>query len=714
MALRPTPYSISLCALIALNVEKYDKQVDQFLEIIFQDPVWSDPHAPSIASLLHQYRAQFGDDHTATYKQWLKAAVSSVDSLVDLMESLKYTNLHKHSLYGSYVQKVGLGFDQLAFEDVLQLFHDFSDQIQGKEVDDQWNICDNEMETQVREQCFRINESSPLGEEHRYHQWQHDLDALLAHNPELYSGYFMEFLIQICKGERAGSINSLFRYMDFGLQKHDSLQFGSILLASLFEAFGDTKLVSAAIEEAICISQQSSDQHSVIYALGKLGEGTANKDYLTNCVNRARDNQLPHLVAGASLTLAELYSSWSDLENAVCEPAKTTEILDDRPVRVRNIEQATALHLITRHLLVAASIWEYYGETSLSLETCRSALQNHAHLSTSDIRICIQNIARFSLNSPKSTSPESCIYQGAVETYQDLTDRYVGATAVDNGLDLFLALIVLEWTVRRGEMRNAEDLLSAIESHMYPRLDNYKSILIDVASLKAFLLSRQRRWEEATCILNSKIELLRDDDFSSAKSQRGRLLLQLATTHLESSKNTRFSSVLPPLMECLTLSESEKMHGLHASATSILAQVHLRQGNVTRSIKALRAVMPSLIRSEQVWTQAEAYLTLAKCHMKRHRESNSPRAMLSAERDLQRCKDLFLKTHDLLRLQEVYYLLARVYDVLGNKRSREDASQDFATTSHALRLNCSKQTGIVTALSCRAGIVRLVSDRISS
>merc|ERR1712032_1722236 len=64
------------------------------------------------------------------------------------------------------------------------------------------------------------------------------------------------------------------------------------------------------------------------------------------------------------------------------------------------------------------------------------------------------------------------------------------------------------------------------------------------------------------------------------------------------------------------LCEKWEMHGLHAAAMSILAQVFYRLQRPKRAIAILEATLPTLLQREHIWFQAQAYLTLSKSHLK--------------------------------------------------------------------------------------------------
>jgi len=98
-----------------------------------------------------------------------------------------------------------------------------------------------------------------------------------------------------------------------------------------------------------------------------------------------------------------------------------------------------------------------------------------------------------------------------------------------------------------------------------------------------------------------------------------------------------------------------------------------------------------------VWFQGEAFLTLAKCYLAEAtarentnsvREKNSTTLKLrkSALFELKKSADKFELIEDIQRLREVFYLQARVYQLLPNSRKeRDDAANIFARLTVAMR-----------------------------
>jgi len=211
-----------------------------------------------------------------------------------------------------------------------------------------------------------------------------------------------------------------------------------------------------------------------------------------------------------------------------------------------------------------------------------------------------------------------------------------------------------------------------------------------------------------------------------------RCLIQLGRAHLRGCPVDP-SSALPSVLRSLTLSERLDVDSLHASATLLLAQIHLRLGFPIKARALLRAALPILLEHSPVQEQGEAWITLAHCGLQDlppFEAMTSPSATsLHTPKDtvkgpgglrgayldlldiLERAASAFERSQGLRSLQEVYYLQARLHDALsqclpgdeavekgglgketenercGHKYEREEAATRFFEVVRSLRLN---------------------------
>merc|ERR1719198_1337447 len=118
-------------------------------------------------------------------------------------------------------------------------------------------------------------------------------------------------------------------------------------------------------------------------------------------------------------------------------------------------------------------------------------------------------------------------------------------------------------------------------------------------------------------ISGSTRDLPRRTDRSRVQGLRlhtARLLLLLGCIRLQACPQNPVSS-LPPLLRCLSLCELHSMDAMHAIATSVLAQAHVRLGAPARARVLLEASLAKVLEHAPISLQGEAWLTLAKCDL---------------------------------------------------------------------------------------------------
>lgn len=714
------------------------------------------------------------------FRGWLRIAVSSIDALTDLMTTIQRSVsvdecIDTDSVQGIFLRSLSLGYDELPFESVIELWKDFREQVFDEDGScvQRWTRSSEQMEHSIREQCWRTalagriqavrtddddNDDSNLDHDSTQTMLA-NLDEVLQQNPELPSAHFLRFVCCLKSGERVGAVDALHQYVDYALSSktesggEDILPFSAILLAALHDQFGEEQLGAAATEEAVCIAQQSQDAGAVAFALGWLAIHARNKTANANTSNRSNNlhssqellqrcaqhaDGIRSLVAGANLSLAAETQSWAGHDQALADGAivNNSDLRNtasaDRPTHGAHLDEECLTTKVTTGVsaalapkkLVAAGIWNHWGETTLSIQSTASALHCHGdRMSSSDVAVSIQNLCCAAMSGsatlvfhvcqhhlgiesifPVNTS--NSIYGNAIRLYVALRDKYCLPV---NGVFLFdLAILLHEWAVRRCDLVHAEALMAAIESYLHSRIDNYDQILFDVKAQKALLLSRQKQYDKAKLVLEVAIV-----EYKAVEQHElsARLLLQLSGTLLESNPG-QFASVLRPILECLTLSRKFRMDGLYNSALSILAQVHLRMGHCSRAVALLQTCLPFLLQQGHVWLQAEAYFTLAKCRIKQatecfSNETKRTKFLHAAVQELKKCESMFLRCQDQRRLQEVYYLLARVYNELPEARSLRDvASKRFMQASSSNPVPPTPAI-LMSAMISRSGIIQL-------
>jgi len=657
------------------------------------------------------------------------------------------------SAQGVFVRMTCLGFDRLSFEGVTRLWESLRNQVQemtsapalveeekpteedddddNMNMDELWPLSPLQMETILRQQCEQLEET-----DHSYEETEQQVRRIMACDPELPAAHFLRFLNCLRHGERVGALNAMHQYFDYAMIKarkdatcpqasntgkvEDVAQYAAILLAALHNSFGDESLSLKATEEAVRVSQESRDPACVAYALGWLycnEMGMDAQDLLRRCSSRASEGHLRPLVAGANISLARhllgtdttsAALAWTSLLDATTDPPpSSTTIALDRPTHTADLASSDqAMELLSRQILVGAGIWEAFGLNALSglssLVNINSYLE---HLSPHETASVVRNLARVSLygrlletfgfdednvissmaETSTTESSSSCRYATALRMLMRLYEMQKQGDTTYSA-----ALVLHEWAVRRDDLNHAEFFTDVLHSYLHARIPNYKAAYVETMLQHVLLLSRQGQWDKAKQLAKSLCDTCQSQG-RGLRVQYATLLLQLAMIQLESCPQN-FVAALPPLFECLIMCENCAMDSHHATALSILAQVHLRMQNTKQAIALLKATLPSLSQHSHVWFVGEAYLTLAKCQLQQAKKEQSKgstakltRALQSAVVSLEKGAESFRGCEDATRLREVYYLLARTYSSIPDKKAeRNEASKRFVQVSRHL------------------------------
>ncbi|GMG98863.1 hypothetical protein Nepgr_000703 [Nepenthes gracilis] len=161
------------------------------------------------------------------------------------------------------------------------------------------------------------------------------------------------------------------------------------------------------------------------------------------------------------------------------------------------------------------------------------------------------------------------------------------------------------------------------------------------------------------------------------------VLLLLAEIHKKSG-----SAVLglPYALACLSFCQSLNLYLLKASANLTLAELWLALGpcEAKRALSLLHGALPMILGHGGLELRARAHITEAKCYLSDPQYSvfNEPEVVLNPLK--QACDGLqVLEYHELAA--EAFYLIAVVYDKLGDLEEREKAAASFKEHTLALQ-----------------------------
>jgi tetratricopeptide (TPR) repeat protein len=676
-----TPFALGLCALIALisdinsPLEANREGLVRFLQLSIQNR--TDPN--TLQSLAHRIH-QVDPECAKVWMQVLTASSESIDSFLDLSSSLQRALedavVDSASQAGILVRATCLALDEMLFDRLGVLWTHYRDEIAALNRGGAENHSTNQSTPStesLRSACLDLDQAGrPTSIE----------DVSISDSPE---AHFLTFLKCLSEGERVGALHSLHQFVDTAMiaerkKEHESnkkrsnvLGHAAVLLASVHAKFGEGSLHQLATEEALRVAQQSGDAASIAFAMGLLYESSSGgpaQDVLQQCSSRATGAKAYSLATSANLALGKELLAKGEIQNAWREwmlsthekPADSTSVWTDRPAKLT----ANTNRLQSQQLMVGLEMWESLGFYGMASLLAKIGLQREG-IGPMERTQFISKAIQSSMHGPEALSSKtSCRYQSALDMI----------TALGPNHEHFLkALVMHEWAVRIGNLQDARVLLGFLQSYVNPRMANYLQARIQVGSQHTLLLSRQGQFDNAKMVLKALLEICKNENLPM---ERVTILLQLATSELDASPQV-FTGAMKPLLECLELTEKLSIDSLNATTLSLLAQIQLRLNKPRKALPMLKAAMPSLRQHGHVWHVAEAHLTVAKCHLVLAKEEARREAShKTAIQSLERASNFFSECQDFQRLKEIYYLQARVYDLLpGEVAKRDEASKRF-------------------------------------
>ena len=751
----PSPYSLSLTALISLHCEQLEasplysdlddpakshEAVQLFLQSVLNVGIFSEASLSlkTVILFLSSLESAAGSDIAEKVLNWLRVASNSIDSVVDLMLLAQNATrpsegyIDPTSLTGAFVRNVSLGFEDLSFEVVAQLWKCFKTEVEEA------SISTENDETKASD-WFQHPDQVESGLRHIL-QNEGSLDNIVESVLESSSGNFvsceqnlpslhlLKFLNSSHHGERVESIEQLHSYFDRALirskeedgMKSHIMQFAPIVLSAIHCRSGNTGLASLATEEAARVAQNSQDTACVAFALGWLYENSISSgqmydvSILNRCARRAAEGDRQNLLTGAKFLLVrealraktkdqrKANQVWGHLIDAISElPSTEASSIYDRPTRMTNIPNAkVCLDALARQRIIASSVWESFGQNSVAALSSLVSLRCHQNMSSEDSRSAIQNVSRYALfgsqnlrtsqvdfsrdgkTDHESSSAPPAVYGKSLHSLLDLGDNFELSDEVGRQIHLVLH----EWAVRRGDFQDAMGFMRLMLSNLKPSESKAIMPLRQMTLQQAAMHSENGDFGKARTILRDSLISCKE---TGSAADEGQILLQRAILHLQSTREYSMNAIAP-IIDCLSLCETVQLDGTKGPALAVLGHMLLGMSEAELAISILRAALPVLVQNDHVWFQGQAFLTMAKAYLRLAKEPgtsepSSERKLKLAFKYLARAESILLSCQDAKGLREIYYIQARLHSAPGGDEAlKKKAADNFVAVSRHL------------------------------
>ncbi|CAL1367343.1 unnamed protein product [Linum trigynum] len=536
--------------------------------------------------------------------------------------------------------------------------------------------------------------------------------------PELHRVHFLHYLTCLYHDDYFGALENLRRFFDYsvgiggfditpvpsrskGFERYET---GLLCLGMLQFHFGHPKQALEVLTEAVRVSQQQSNDSCLAYTLATIctlssemgsssTSGLLGTSYshtatigtslyfkqqlfvlLREALKRAESLSLKRLIASNHLAMAKF-----DLMN-VQRPLlsfgpKASIKLRTCPITVCK-ELRSCLHLVSEYAsesptmtiegssyLVRATAWEIYGSATLArvnslvFATCYLDASSLSDAALVHAKL-IQHLATF---------------QGYRDAFSALKVAEEKFLSISRPVILLLKLQLLhERALHRGNLKLALQLCNelGVLASPFNGVDNQLKIEASMRHARTLLAAKQYR--QASEVAQSIFCLCYQFNM---QVENASVLLLLAEIHKKSGNAVLG---LPYALASLSFCQSFNLDLLEASAKVTLAELWLSLGtnHAKRALTLLHGAFPMVLGHGGLELRARARLIEAQCYLCDPSYSVVEESEIVLDALKQASDEFeFLEYHEMAA--EAFYLMALVYDKLGQPDEREEASDSF-------------------------------------
>lgn len=711
-----TPSSIAICTLLALHsldssplYEDSESEEDdrRLVEATIHRLLLLHSTGSSLSRIVQKLAVSQHSSLAKTFQQWLLTSVQSLDAFIDLMATLgqhAVTAEDTASASAMLLRQVALQWEELDFEDSLELYRDFQAEVEA--------LPERPEELLTEDTATTIGSSQPADFEHYLYrqclslafngkpfsastekildtsQLQEALARSSSPNAALLFQFYV-FLNSLSEHDVTNTLQTLYAYID-AHRESDIRSLAPILSACVYQnGFGQTALAQAAITEAVRLAQHS--QQHVAYALAWRGQleaavtsasASASLTAGLHCTLALQALEQPIYSTGAS-SEASMACPWVHLRLSTAHMASSTETEGGRGTThdannnsTSSTNQPTRLHALThyhsaRALQVAAVIAATRNSSTAVASSYLQAATQCYQVPLCDAETVIVNQSRLGLATalPSSTVDKSLtIYDQALLEIEAQCETYGIDLRESRLISTHIELLQLERMVRRGNLLTARSLLVSIQSSMRPN-DCY-NMLIDVHLQECLLLSKEGDY----ALVRTKFDALIERQQTKPTVVAELLLQRVVLVDLPQQAPFDLSNI----SKCMSLCQCHALMPLRSRAQVVLAVQKLRQGQAKDAVRVLRATIPIL--TNHAWYLGLAYTTLGEAYIQLEQYT-------AAIKTLERRAIVYWRMcDDLDRQLDITYLLAQTYNCLADTKKRDEKAEEFVQLQ-----NCAKQ-----------------------
>ncbi|XP_057438930.1 anaphase-promoting complex subunit 5-like [Lotus japonicus] len=330
----------------------------------------------------------------------------------------------------------------------------------------------------------------------------------------------------------------------------------------------------------------------------------------------------------------------------------------------------SVLQVLGSSCILRATAWELYGSSPLSRinallhATCFADASSSADAALAYVKL-IQHLA---------------VFKGYKEAFSALKIAEEKFLSVSKSQMLQLKLQLLhEHALHRGRLKLAQKLCDELSVLASP-VTGVDMVLKTEASLRhARTLLAAKQFREAAAVAHSLFCMCYKYNL---QVENASVLLLLAEIHKKSGNAVLG---LPYALASLSFCTSFNLDLLKASATLTLAELWLSLGSnhATRALNLVHGAFPMILGHGGLELRSRAYIVEAKCYLCNTNFNIFEDYNIVIDPLRQASEELqLLEFHELAA--EAFYLMAMVYDKLGQYEEREEAAASFQKHTLAL------------------------------
>ena len=526
-------------------------------------------------------------------------------------------------------------------------------------------------------------------------------------------------------GQQHGNVNaaqqsnqaqSLGEILNQAAKKSNVVHYVAVVLSALFHRFGNDDMALLSAEESIRVAQQNGDKACFAYALGWLNilavndDGSSESDYQIDngamLFHRRNSNFVHPSDAWETAVLSISTSTTNMIIDGVVHPSDVATNLQNP---IMNNHVPTQEHSINH--LAGAGIWNSFGRGNLASVNNELVLRCYdQYLSNNDIGAAAHDLASSVLYGSQETSSsgsldseslldmlekiksnqndltlgkdthQTDLYSNVIAQLQDVQKKNPRVTSCSwyHGI----LKLAHESAARSYDISSSKILETILYSFTPVVTRDSIEAIVESWGQSCISLCQAKKWDEAISLVSKKaIPFCKKNNL---QRQECAFLLELARIRMDTSPDDP-AVALPVLLDCLALSEERSIDSIHAAALTLLSRFYLELDDISQSRALLQAALPTVLEHCHIFYQGEAWLIASKCSLREYaliQENNDSNLgvdalMHQALSELRYSVDLFQKIGDVLKLRELYYLQAQVYNVIGSIVERDASSKKF-------------------------------------